>query len=155
MTGVQTCALPICSIHIILTHVFSRKHDTFLLTAIQIGTTFLLSAVISLGFDPFTVPGIWSPQLLLAVAVTGIIATVFGFFVQTGMQRFTTPTKAAIIFCMEPVSSIFFSYMIGGELLTVRQSLGATLIVGAMLSAEIGTYFQMKPGRLWCGNSKG
>ncbi len=143
-----------CSIHIILTDVFSRKHDTYLLTTIQIGTTFLLSAIISVGFDPLTLPGYWNPQLVLAVALTGILATVVGFFVQTGVQRFTTPTKAAIIFCMEPVSSIFFSYMIGGELLAARQYLGATLILGAMLSAEIGTYFQIKSKRLWGGNPK-
>ena len=144
-----------CSIHIILTDIFSRKHDTYLLTTIQIGTTFLLSGMVSAMHDPFTLPRTWHPQLVTAIALTGILATVVGFFVQTGMQRFTTPTKAAIIFCMEPVSSIFFGYFIGGELLAARQYLGAALIVGAMLTAEIGSYYRIKSQTLCYGNPGG
>lgn len=133
-----------CSIHIILTDTYSRKHDIYLLATLQIGAAFLLSAMVSVAYDPFTLPRVWNSQLISAVCLTGILATVIGFFVQTGMQRFTTPTKAAIIFCMEPVSSVFFGYVIGGELLSVRQHLGAALIVSAMLIAEIGAYFRIK-----------
>lgn len=128
-----------CSIHIILIDHYSRKHDLFLLTTIQIWVIFLLSLGLSLGFEPFTLPGVWSSQLVTAVVLTGVFATVVAFLVQTGLQKHTTPTKAALIYSMEPVSSIFFGYLIAGELLVFKQYLGAFLIIVAMLVAELGT----------------
>ncbi len=128
-----------CSLQIILTDSYSRKHDPVLLTTIQIVVVFVLSTVASLLFEPCTLPQQWNPQLIFAVVLTGVFATVIAFLVQTGMQKYTTPTKASLIYAMEPVSSVFFSYMIGGELLNSRQYLGAGLIIFAMLAAELGT----------------
>lgn len=128
-----------CSLQIILTDSYSRKHDAMLLTTIQIVVVFFLSTLTSLVFEPYTLPQQWNPQLIFAIALTGIFATVIAFLVQTGMQKYTTPTKASLIYAMEPVSSIFFSYMIGGELLNGRQYLGAGLIIFAMLAAELGS----------------
>lgn len=45
---------------------------------------------------------------------------------------------------MEPVSSAFFSYWLGGELLTTKQYVGTFLILLAMVFTEGGTYLKMK-----------
>ncbi|OQY56462.1 MAG: hypothetical protein B6245_18280 [Desulfobacteraceae bacterium 4572_88] len=132
-----------CSLHIILTDAYSRKNDVLLLTTIQICVIFLLSCLTSLVYEPFTLPETWNSQLIFAVFLMGIFATVLTFLVQTGMQKHTTPTKAAIIFSMEPVSSVFFGYAIAGEVLTSQQYLGAALIIAAMLVSEIGTYIRI------------
>jgi drug/metabolite transporter (DMT)-like permease len=45
------------------------------------------------------------------------------------MQQFTTATKTAIIFAMEPVSAAVFAYFMISEVLTNIQLSGAILIV--------------------------
>jgi drug/metabolite transporter (DMT)-like permease len=61
------------------------------------------------------------------------------------MQKFTTPTKAAIIFCMEPVSSAFFSHFLGKEIMLPRQYIGAFLIVVAMVVCQGEFFFSNSP----------
>ena len=53
------------------------------------------------------------------------------------MQQFTTDTKTAIIFAMEPVSAFFFFFLSVGEVLTNIQLSGAILIVFATVVAEL------------------
>ena len=53
------------------------------------------------------------------------------------MQQFTTATKTAVIFTMEPVSAAVFAYFMVNEILTVSQIWGAVLIITATLIAEI------------------
>ena len=78
---------------------------------------------------------------LNAIAITVIFATIFAFWVQTAMQRFTTAAKTAIIFTMEPVSAGIFGYYFANEALSSSQIFGALLIVSGMLIAELGSYF--------------
>jgi len=59
--------------------------------------------------------------------MTGIMATVVAFLVQTYFQKFTTPTRAAVIFTLEPLSSAFFGFIIGGEVLSLMQYLELVL----------------------------
>ena len=52
----------------------------------------------------------------------------------------------AILFIMEPVSSVFFSYRVGGELLSTKQYVGTFSILLAMVSTKAGTYVKMRRG---------
>lgn len=131
-----------CSAHILLTDVYSRRHDPLTLTTIQIGTMLVLAMAVSLPLEPYTVPETWSGSLITAVLLTGVLATVLGFLVQTGMQRHTTPTKASLIYMLEPVSALFFNYLVAGEILSGRKATGAALVLAAMILAEIGPRFR-------------
>lgn len=53
------------------------------------------------------------------------------------MQQFTTATKTAVIFTMEPVSAAIYGYFAGNEILTLIQIFGAILIIFATLVAEL------------------
>jgi len=75
-----------------------------------------------------------------AIAITVLFATIFAFWVQTAMQRFTTAAKTAIIFTMEPVSAGIFGYLFANELLTFSQICGAMMILVGILIAELGSY---------------
>ena len=132
------------AIHIILTDKLSRRNDFGLLTMVQVNMVALFSLIFSLVFDPRVIPIQFNNQLIFSLIINSVFATVVAFVIQTGMQKHTTPTKAAIIFIMEPVSSVFFSYWIGGELLTVKQYVGTSLILLAMVFTEAGTYLKMK-----------
>lgn len=71
------------------------------------------------------------------VVYTGIIATIVPTWVQTKYQKAVTPTKAGIIFSLEPVFASFFAYLIAGEVLGWIGFLGCALIfIGILLSLE-------------------
>ncbi len=132
------------AIHIILTDKLSRRNDFGLLTMVQVNMVALFSLIFSLFLDPCVIPIHFNNQLIFSLIINSVFATVVAFVIQTSMQKHTTPTKAAIIFIMEPVSSAFFSYWIGGELLTAKQYVGTSFILLAMVFTEAGTYVKMK-----------
>ena len=135
------------ALHIVFTDRFSKKYDVMSLVAIQLGIVALLSFVASLSFDGYLMPKELNSTLIYALIATVLFATVFAFWVQTSMQRFTTPAKTAIIFTMEPVSAGIFGYLFAGEVLSKAQLFGAFLILFGMISAELGTYFRDKRRR--------
>jgi len=135
------------ALHIVFTDRFSKKYDVMSLVTIQLGVVALLSCVASLLFDGYLMPKELNSTLIYALIATVLFATVFAFWVQTSMQRFTTPAKTAIIFTMEPVSAGIFGYLFAGEVLSLAQLLGAFLILFGMISAELGTYFRDKRRR--------
>jgi len=132
------------TIHIILTDKLSRRNDFGLLTLVQVNIVALFSLIFSLFLDPRVIPIQFNNQLIFSLIINSVFATFVAFVIQTSMQKYTTPTKAAIIFIMEPVSSAFFSYWIGGELLTAKQYVGTSFILFAMVFTEAGTYLKMK-----------
>ncbi len=129
------------SFQIVFIDFYSRRNDIFLLTTVQILVVLIFSILASVLFEKNSFSYVYSNQLVFAVFVTSILATVVAFLIQTGLQKYTTPTKAAIIYSMEPVSSAFFSYFIGAELLTLRQYTGAMIIIFAVLFVETASYY--------------
>ena len=79
----------------------------------------------------------WSGRLLLAVGVTGVLATALAFSVQTWAQQFTLPTHTAIIFSLEPVFAALTSFLVLRERLGGRGLLGAGLILLGVLLVEL------------------
>ena len=125
------------ALQIIFTDKYSKKVNVFMLVLFQFLTVSLLSLVFSLTLDNVTFNLDFNYIFLKAVLITAIIATVYAFLIQTYMQQFTTPTKTAVIFAMEPVSAGIYGYFAGNEILTSIQILGAILIIFAVLLAEI------------------
>ncbi|GAB6074637.1 DMT family transporter [Nautilia lithotrophica] len=120
--------------HINYTDIYSKKYNLYTLVTFQ----FFAVGILSLLFVPFEKGHTtFSTDVLIALIVTILFATIFAYFIQTYAQKFTTPTKTAIIFAMEPVSAAIFGYFYG-EHLSIIQILGAVLVIIAMLIAEIG-----------------
>ena len=130
------CAFLFAS-HIVFTGKFSRKVNVFNLVFIQFLTVALLSLIMSLLVESRTFTIDFDFAFYKAVLVTSIFATVYAFMIQTYMQQFTTTTKTAIIFTMEPVSAAFYGYYVGNEILSFAQIIGAFLIITATLIAEL------------------
>lgn len=126
-------------VQILMTDVYSRRHNVVLLTMMQIVTVCVLAGAYTFLFESNQFAVVHNPYALFAILAMGIFATVVCFFLQTAMQKYTTPTKAAIMFTLEPISAGFFSFFIGNELLSGRQYTGAALIILAILAAEVGT----------------
>jgi len=150
---VLICAL-MFAFHIVLTGQYSSKANVFLVVLFQFITVTVLSLVFSLGLEPATFDLNFDYTFVKAVLVTAVFATVYAFLIQTYMQQYTTATKTAIIFTMEPVSAAFFGVYIGNEILTANQLWGAVLIIGATLLSEIKLPDKFKPSTLFKRNKK-
>lgn len=125
------------ALHIIFTGKFSKEVNVFVLVLFQLITVSILSLAFSLILDDTTFNLQYDYTFFKAVLVTAVFATVYAFLIQTYMQQFTTATKTAIIFTMEPVSASVFAYFAVNEILTTTQIYGAILIVFATLVAEL------------------
>ena len=125
------------ALHIIFTGKYSKEVNVYLLVLFQLITVSILSLVFSLIFDTHTFTIDYNYAFYKAVIITAVFSTVYAFLIQTYMQQFTTPTKTAIIFSMEPVSAAVFAYFTVNEILSPAQITGAVLIICATLIAEI------------------
>ena len=130
------CAL-LFALQILFTDKYSKRVNVYLLVLFQFITVTILSLIFSLSLDNATFNLDFNYTFLKALIITSIFATVYAFLIQTYMQQFTTPTKTAVIFSMEPVSAGVYGYFVGNELLSSIQLFGATLIIFALLLAEI------------------
>ena len=79
-----------------------------------------------------------TPTVLLALAVTSILATAAAFTIQSWAQQHLPASHTALIFTLEPVFAWLTSLLFFGEGLSRRASLGALLILGGILVAEHG-----------------
>ena len=125
------------ALQIIFTGKFSKEVNVFLLVLFQLITVAVLSLIFSLSLEAKTFDISYNYAFFKAVIITAVFATVYAFLIQTYMQQFTTATKTAIIFAMEPVSAAIFAYITVNESLSATQVFGAILIVFATIIAEL------------------
>ncbi|NQY20757.1 MAG: DMT family transporter [Campylobacteraceae bacterium] len=133
---VLICAL-MFALHIVLTGQFSRKGNVFIIVCFQFLTVSVLSLIFSLSLEEVTFNVTFDYVFIKAVVITAIFATVYAFLIQTYMQQYTSASKTAIIFTMEPVSAALFGVYVGNEFLSSYQIFGAVLIILATLLAEL------------------
>jgi drug/metabolite transporter (DMT)-like permease len=127
------------ALHLVFVDKYSRVHNTFILTTIQFITMAFLSLFCIIFIDHNSLNFNLNIYVLSAIIYTAVFASVIAYLVQIGMQRYTTPTKTAIMFTAEPLSAPFFSYFLGGETLSLQQYFGAALIIISIIITESGT----------------
>lgn len=132
------CAIAVAA-QILLVARYASRVSPFRLAAIQIATMAVACAIISLIFEvPAGLPPL-SGNVLFAAVFTGLLATTFAFTAQAWAQRFTSASHIALLFTLEPVTAALFSYLLIGEILTLRALIGCALILVGMLAAELGS----------------
>lgn len=126
--------------HIVAVGHYSRQDGFERLSVLQISTAAVL-AVSTFWWveDPILR---WTPPVIVALLVTGLLATAAAFTIQAWAQQHTSATRTALIFAMEPVFAWITSYLVLGEVLTLRTGIGAALILAGILTVEL------KPGTL-------
>jgi drug/metabolite transporter (DMT)-like permease len=127
------CAVAFAA-QILLTGRFASRADPVLLAFGQIAVVAVLAGGAALLFERPSVPSV---AVLFAAAFTGVLATSLAFGIQTAAQRFTSPTRTALIFATEPIFAALFSFLLVGELLGPRQLAGCALITAGMVTAEV------------------
>ncbi len=123
------------ALHILALGHFARAVDTATLAVTQIGVCALLGAASFWWAEPVRVR--WSREVWIALAVTSLLATALAFAVQTWAQQFSSPTRTALIFTLEPVFAWLTSWWLVGDTLTGRKLAGAALILAGILFVEL------------------
>lgn len=129
------------ALHIIFTGKYSSKYPALLLTVIQVATVAILSMVFALFTEnwqqAFQLEVLLKGNVLGALIVTSLFATAIAFFAQTTFQKYTTPTRVALIFAMEPVFAAATGFIWANERLSYSAVIGCLLIFAGMVFAEI------------------
>ncbi len=79
----------------------------------------------------------WVPAFLGAVGYCAVFATAVALLWQMRAQREMSSTRAALLFCFEPVFAAAASWLVWGERLSGAQWLGGALILGGMILADL------------------
>ena len=131
---VAGCAVAF-AFHILTTGRFASRVNMGVFTATQIATGATVGAATFWWTEPVHIQ--WTLPLMGALVVTSLFATALAFSIQTWAQRWTTPTRTALIFAMEPVFAWITSFLLLGEMLSSRGAVGAVLILSGILIVEL------------------
>lgn len=128
------CALAFAG-HVLTLGRFSPHVGFELLALTQVAT----AAVWAFGlFHAVELPFVeWRPAVVYAILITGLLCTALAFSVQAWAQQYTTATRTALLYMLEPVVAWITAYFFAGEGLSVRGAAGAALILGGVLMVEL------------------
>lgn len=127
------CAV-VFALHIVVIGHYSPIAGFESLALLQIST----AAFAGLAFFRFAEPLRFhmTPAVIGAVLLTGLFATALAFTVQAWAQKYTSATRAALIFSLEPVVAWLVSWLLTGETLANRGKVGAGAILAGILLVE-------------------
>lgn len=124
-----------CAWHLIFSSVFVKKHDAILLSLLHMIFVAIFGLIAAMFFETF--PKNISPISLGSLIFMGVLCTAFGFLAQIVALKYTSATRVAIIFTMEPVFAAITSWILLNEQLGIKGLIGGVLIVLAMLLSEL------------------
>ncbi len=122
------------ALHIVVISHYSPLIGFQTLAVIQVAT----AAALGIASFPFIEPLRFhlSGSVAAAVLVTGLLGTALAFTTMAWAQQFTSATRAALIFALEPVIAWVTSYLLTGETMSSRGKMGAVAILGGVLLVE-------------------
>ncbi|MGH9628360.1 MAG: DMT family transporter, partial [Bryobacteraceae bacterium] len=103
------------AVHILLLGHYSQRIPYEWLSLLQIATC--AAAAFGLFWWVEDSYARWTPRVLAALGVTSVLGTALAFAVQTWAQRYTSPTRTALIFALEPVFAWLTSFLLVNEVL--------------------------------------
>jgi drug/metabolite transporter (DMT)-like permease len=131
-------------LHIALLSRYAASYDAGALTLAQILSIALLFVIVWPFFGSVSLP---TPDVWVALLVTGLLASAGAFLVQTSVQQHIPAARTAIILTMEPVFAALFGYWLAGDRLVAVQILGALMILSALVIGEVVPVLQRRKPR--------
>jgi len=123
------------SAHIVATGHFAEQIGYEVLSVTQVGAAAL--SALSLVWWVETPRLQWQPLVVWAILITGLFCTAPAFTIQAWAQHYTTSTRTALIYALEPVVAWITSFCIAGEGLSGRAAGGAAFILSGVLLVEM------------------
>lgn len=128
------CAIAFAA-HIVTLGHFSEQMSFELLSVLQVGSAAVAALLFSRWVETPQVR--WQPLVVWAIMITGLFATALAFTVQAWAQHYTTSTRTALIYALEPVFAWITSFCITGESLSGRAAAGAAMILSGVVLVEM------------------
>jgi drug/metabolite transporter (DMT)-like permease len=117
--------------HIISVSKVLKNDDVFLITLVQFATVTLIAgaATLILPLPAFT----FTRPAVLSIIYCAVFPTVFCFTLQNIYQRYVTPTRAGLVYTLDPVWSLIAGFFVLGERLNGVEWIGCGIIFLAAL----------------------
>ena len=133
------CAIAFAG-YIVYLDIISHKIDYKLLVFVQIAVTGILGWIFTYvlaasGLEKFSFS--LNGTVIFSVIYTALLATLLATTLQTKYQKYVTPTKAAIIFSLEPIFAAFFAFFIINEKISNFGFIGCIFIFTGLLVSEL------------------
>jgi len=128
------------AVYIVYLDKISANHNHRFLTFAQISVTGLLSILSVIVFSLFQIEPIkikTNNEVVIAILYTTLFATILTTSMQTKFQQAVTPTRASIIFSMEPIFAALTAYFFINEKLSNFGIAGAAFIFIGILTSEL------------------
>lgn len=117
--------------HIIAVSKVLKDDDVYLVSMVQFITVAIMGGVATLISGIKIAPV--SPMAIVAVVFCAVFPTIFCFTIQNRYQRYVTPTRAGLIYTLDPVWSLMAGFFVLGETLSPVEWFGCGLIFMAVL----------------------
>jgi len=128
------CALCF-ALYIVYLDMFTKEFNVAQLTFVQFATAAVGGGFVALAVETRSLE--LNATFVGAVSYLVVMATVVALYVQTKYQKETTPTRAAIIFSVEPVIAAIFAYFVLGEKIGWLGILGGGLIMAGLIVSQL------------------
>ncbi len=109
--------------------------DSIVLSISQYLTVAVLSAVVMLFAETPTWTGV--VDCLPLILYGGLVSIAIGYTLQTVAQKYTPPAVASVMMCLESVFATLSGWLVLGEMFSVREGIGAVVMLAAALLAQL------------------
>lgn len=131
------------SFHILVIDRVGGAVDGILLSTLQFAVCAVISFVLSLIFEDFSISAL--PAALPYLCYMGIGSTGIGYTLQIVGQKYAEPTVASLAMSLESVFAALGGWIFSGSTLTPRELLGCVLVFCAIVLAQIPLPQKRKP----------
>lgn len=123
------------AVHMVLLSKYTLEYDGIWLSFAQIFWVAVIGFCVA--FKDIGTIMTLQGDTVFSLLYLGAAGTAFAYLVQTVAQKYTSPVSTAIIFQTESIFSAVFGYFLLGEILVLRQWIGAVLILTGILICEL------------------
>lgn len=127
------------ALHIVFVAKLARDKDPWLIATLQFGAAAVCSWLVVAAEGGF--PADFSLPVLGGVLYLSIFCTAVALSLQNFGQKYTNPSAAALVLCLEAVFGVIFSVVFYHEALTAKIVAGFVLILVSIIVSELGSAF--------------
>lgn len=133
--GLTLVCAAVFGLYIVYLDLYTKEGNVRQIAFLQFAITGFGSLAGALFFEDMMFTAGWNT--IGTVGYLALLATLYTLTIQTRYQKETTPTRAAIIFSVEPVFAAFIAYLALGETIGAPGVMGGGLIVAGLIVSEL------------------
>jgi drug/metabolite transporter (DMT)-like permease len=128
------------ALYVVYIDIITKKYDYKALIILQVLFTGLAGFVFTFLFDAAGIESVrydFNKTVILVILYTAIFSSILATVIQTKYQKTVTPTKAGIIFSLEPIFAALFAFLIIHEEISSFGIIGCIFIFTGVLVSEL------------------